>query len=113
LVLKNTYSELGVVAHNFNPSIREAEARGFLSLRPAWSTGQPRDRDRETLSRKTKKKKKKKKKERKKNMYSGWRNGPVVKSTDCSSRGPEFNSQQPLSDLQPFVMESDIHFRCV
>jgi hypothetical protein len=28
----------GVVAHTFNPSTREAEAGGFLSLRPAWST---------------------------------------------------------------------------
>jgi major histocompatibility complex class I len=30
---------LGVVAHAFNPSTREAEAGGFLSSRPAWSTG--------------------------------------------------------------------------
>jgi hypothetical protein len=29
---------LGVVAHAFNPSTREAEAGGFLSSRPAWST---------------------------------------------------------------------------
>jgi major histocompatibility complex class I len=28
----------GVVVHAFNPSIREAEAGGFLSSRPAWST---------------------------------------------------------------------------
>jgi hypothetical protein len=28
----------GVVVHAFNPSTREAEAGGFLSLRPAWST---------------------------------------------------------------------------
>jgi hypothetical protein len=28
----------GMVAHAFNPSTREAEAGGFLSLRPAWST---------------------------------------------------------------------------
>jgi hypothetical protein len=28
----------GVVAHTFNPSTREAEAGGFLSSRPAWST---------------------------------------------------------------------------
>jgi hypothetical protein len=28
----------GMVAHAFNPSTREAEAAGFLSLRPAWST---------------------------------------------------------------------------
>jgi hypothetical protein len=27
-----------VVAHTFNPSTWEAEAGGFLSLRPAWST---------------------------------------------------------------------------
>jgi len=28
----------------------------------------------------------------------------VVKSTDCSSRGPEFNSQQPHGGSQPSVM---------
>jgi hypothetical protein len=27
-----------VVAHTFNPNTREAEAGGFLSSRPAWST---------------------------------------------------------------------------
>jgi hypothetical protein len=27
-----------VVAHAFNPSTREAEAGGFLSSKPAWST---------------------------------------------------------------------------
>jgi hypothetical protein len=31
-------SKPGVVAHAFNPSTREAEAGGFLSSRPAWST---------------------------------------------------------------------------
>jgi hypothetical protein len=53
----------GVVAHAFDPSTREAEAGGFLSSRPAWSTkwapGQP-GLHRETLSRKNQKKKKKK-----------------------------------------------------
>jgi major histocompatibility complex class I len=28
----------GVVLHSFNPSTQEAEAGGFLSSRPAWST---------------------------------------------------------------------------
>jgi hypothetical protein len=36
--VKKGDSWLGVVAHAFNPSTREAEAGGFLSLRPAWST---------------------------------------------------------------------------
>jgi hypothetical protein len=32
--------------------------------------------------------------------------GSVVKSTDCcSSRGPEFNSQQPHGGSQPSVMD--------
>jgi hypothetical protein len=46
---------LGVVAHAFNSRTGEAEAGSFLSLRPAWSTGQL-GLFRETLSRKTKKK---------------------------------------------------------
>jgi hypothetical protein len=32
---------------------------------------------------------------------------------DCSSRGPEFNSQQPHDGFQPFVMGSDALFWCV
>jgi hypothetical protein len=59
---KKGRKEPGVVTHAFNPSTREAEAGGFLSSRPAWSTdrvpGQP-GLHRETLSRKTNKKKKK------------------------------------------------------
>jgi hypothetical protein len=58
-----------VVAHAFNPSTWEAEAGGFLSSRPAWSTkgfpGQP-GLYKETLSQKKKKKKKKKKEKKKK-----------------------------------------------
>jgi hypothetical protein len=34
---KNRLSQ-AVVAQAFNPSTLEAEAGGFLSLRPAWST---------------------------------------------------------------------------
>jgi hypothetical protein len=36
--VKRKCSPAGVVAHAFNPSTWEAEAGGFLSLRPAWST---------------------------------------------------------------------------
>jgi len=43
----------------------------------------------------------------------GWRDGSVVKSTDCSSRGPEFYSQQPHGGSQPFMKVSDALFRCV
>jgi len=39
--------------------------------------------------------------------FQDWRDGSVVKSTDCSSRGPEFNSQQPHGGSQPSVMGSD------
>jgi hypothetical protein len=39
-----------------------------------------------------------------KNILLGWRDGLVVKSTDCSSRGPEFDSQQPHGGSQPSVM---------
>jgi hypothetical protein len=34
----------------------------------------------------------------------GWRDGSEVKSTDCSSRGPEFKIQQPHGSLQPSVL---------
>jgi hypothetical protein len=39
--------------------------------------------------------------------------GPAGKSTDCSSRGPEFNSQQPHGGSQPSVMGSYALFWCV
>ena len=42
-----------------------------------------------------------------------WRDGSVVTLVDCSSRGPEFNSQQPHGGLQPSVMGSDALFSCV
>jgi hypothetical protein len=37
----------------------------------------------------------------------GWRDGSAVKSTDCSSEGLEFKSQQPHGGSQPSVMGSD------
>jgi len=47
------------------------------------------------------------------NGIKGWRDGSAVKSTDCSSRGPEFNSQQPHGGSQPSVKRSDALFWCV
>jgi hypothetical protein len=40
----------------------------------------------------------------------GWRDGSAVKSTDCSSKGPEFKFQQPHGCSQPSVMRSDALF---
>jgi hypothetical protein len=37
-IFKDRVFVLGMVAHAFNPGTQEAEAGGFLSLRPAWST---------------------------------------------------------------------------
>jgi hypothetical protein len=48
-----------------------------------------------------------------KKYQRGWSDGSVVKSTDCSPRGPEFNSQQPHDGSQPSVMGSDAFFWCV
>jgi hypothetical protein len=38
MLFQKTEFMLGVVEHAFNPSTREAEAGGFLSSKPAWST---------------------------------------------------------------------------
>jgi hypothetical protein len=40
----------------------------------------------------------------------GWRDDSVVKSTDYSSKSPEFKSQQPHGGSQPHVMRSDALF---
>jgi hypothetical protein len=41
-----------------------------------------------------------------KKQKQGWRDGSAVKSTDCSSEGPEFKSQQPHGGSQPPVMRT-------
>jgi hypothetical protein len=48
-----------------------------------------------------------------KHTRQGWRNGSAVKHTDYSSRGLEFNSQQPHSVSQPSIMGSNALFWCV
>jgi hypothetical protein len=47
------------------------------------------------------------------NNCLGWRDGSAGKSTDCSSEGPEFKSQQPHGGSQPSVMRSDSLLWCV
>ena len=37
-------------------------------------------------------------------LGQGWKDGPAVKSTDCSSKGHEFKSQQPHGGSQPSIM---------
>jgi hypothetical protein len=41
------------------------------------------------------------------NILGSWRGGSVVKSTDCSSKGPEFKSQEPHGGSQPSVLRAD------
>jgi hypothetical protein len=48
-----------------------------------------------------------------KNKIQGWRDDSEGKSTDCSSKGPEFKSQQPHGGSQPPVMRSDTLFWCI
>ena len=43
----------------------------------------------------------------------GWRDDSVVKNTDGSSRGPEFNFQQPHGGSQLPVMGLEVLFWCV
>ena len=50
------------------------------------------------------------KKKKKKTKHTGSWDGSAVKSTDCSSEGPEFKSQQPHGGSQSPVMRSDALF---
>jgi hypothetical protein len=43
-------------------------------------------------------------------LVSFLKTGLAVKNTDCSSRGPEFKSQQPHGGSQPSVIGSNSHF---
>jgi hypothetical protein len=40
-------------------------------------------------------------------LHGGWRDGSAANSTDCSAKGPVFNSQQPHGGSHPSVMRSD------
>jgi hypothetical protein len=43
----------------------------------------------------------------------GWQDGSAGKTTDCSSKGPEFKSQPPHDGSQPLITRSDSLFRCI
>jgi len=45
-----------------------------------------------------------------KEFWRGWRDGSEVKSTVCSSRGPEFNSQKPHGGSKPSIIRSGALF---
>jgi hypothetical protein len=89
-----------MVAHAFNPSTWEAEAKPGLQseFQDSWSyTKKP------CLIKQTNK-------QTNNTLLLGWRDGSVVKSTDCSTEGPEFKSQQPHGGSQPSIMRSDALF---
>ena len=46
-------------------------------------------------------------------FFGKTKDGSGVKSTGCSSRGHEFNSQQPHSGSQPSIIGSNAFFWCV
>ena len=43
-------------------------------------------------------------------MSRDWRDGSEVKNIGCSSKGPEFNSQQPHSGSHPSKIRSGAYF---
>ena len=86
-VLGRKSTQPGAAVPDFNPSTKEAEARGALSLGPAWSTsypGWPGICSKIIF---------------KKNTW-GWTDGSEVKSTGYCPRSPEFKSQQPYGGSQ-------------
>jgi hypothetical protein len=45
-----------------------------------------------------------------KNAKRGWRDGSEVKTTGCSFRGREFNSQQPHGGSEPSIIGAEAVF---
>jgi hypothetical protein len=83
----------GMVAHAFNPNTREAEAGGFLSSRPAWSTervpGSQDYTEKPCLEKtKTKTKTTTTKEELKRVSLGAGEMAQQVRAPDCSSKGP-------------------------
>ena len=86
------------MVHIFNPSTREAEAGGSLSLRPAWSTESSRTAratQRNPVSIE---------------IIKFWGNVLVVKSVSCSYRGLGFSPQHPHQQLTQACNPSSSEF---
>ena len=95
-----------VVAHGYNSTLgnkhRKISSQGYPWL---YGLGQPGLQ--ETVSQKKTNQSLSGRVAEKIKKILGWRDGSEVKITDCSSRGPEFNSQQLHSGSQPSVMASN------
>jgi hypothetical protein len=74
-----------------------SEFKANLVYRVSSRTARTAQRNPVSKQNKTKQNKTKQKKQKKMPLKEPFlqRNGSAVKSTDCSSRGPKFNSQQP------------------
>jgi hypothetical protein len=79
------YLPLGVVAHAFNPSTQDAEAGGFLSSRPAWSTKREFQDSQGYTEKPCLEKPKKKKKKRKEKEYYLPRKNDIIEQFGPSS----------------------------
>ena len=99
------FSRAWRATYTFNPSTWEAEAGESLvefstSLVHRASSRRARDTQRNPVSKQTKPKRKQTKQT--KVAFGGWRDGSVVKSTGCSSRGLRFCSQHPYGGSHVF-----------
>jgi hypothetical protein len=114
MVKQNQSPSWAVVAHTFNPSTWEAEAGGFLSSRPAWSTEwvpeQP-GLHRETLSQKNQKPNKQKIKQNKnqptKQTKQSPNNSQPVSWNHCMSQRHSNSSYGPCCRTSKYRKQNE------
>jgi hypothetical protein len=98
------------VAHAFNPSTWEAEAGGFLSSRPAWSTewvpGQPGLHKRNPVS---KNKNKNKKTQKNKKTKTKGESNPVQTGFRCMTSKAKLQSQVAFKENPPICHLMPLH----
>jgi hypothetical protein len=119
LLIVKENKEPGVVAHTFNPSTWEAEAGGFLSSRPVWSTkwvpGQP-GLYRETLSRKTKRERERERArtftDTESPVHQGWGGRATVCVTELSQHTHPWWSWGRLPSTQVFTEWFRVEIKC-